>query len=52
MSDRAVTVLIAVFRPYERLWAWHVRRQYRLGKFKRPADIGCGAVTTKRKEAA
>ena len=52
MGDRVATVLIAVLRPYENAWRWYVKRQYRLGRFKRPADIGCGAVTTKRKEAA
>ena len=52
MNDQLVTVLIALLRPFERLQAWKVARGHRRGRFKRPADIGCGAVTTRRKEAA
>ena len=52
MNDRLVTVLIAVLRPLEKYQAWKGARSHRLGKFKRPADIGSQAVTTRRREAA
>lgn len=56
MSDKLAAVLIWLIAPYEKAWAWHIRRQYRRGKFKRPygdpRDIGKQCVTTARKDAA
>jgi hypothetical protein len=40
---------VLLLRPYERWWAWYVKRQYRRGRFARPSSIGSGAVTTKQK---
>lgn len=36
-------------RPYEAYWSWKVKRGYRKGRYRRPADIGSGAVTTRRR---
>jgi hypothetical protein len=27
---------VLLLRPYERWWAWYVKRQYRRGRFARP----------------
>lgn len=36
MIDRVILVGVWVLRPVEVAWGWHVRRQYRRGKFRRP----------------
>lgn len=54
MSDRLVTVLIALLRPVERWHAWNVNRLYRKGRFQNPHlnPYASSAVTTKRKDTA
>lgn len=49
MSDRLVTVLIALLRPVERWHAWNVNRLYRKGRFQNPHlnPYASSAVTTR-----
>ena len=53
MSDKLAEVLIRLFAPYEKAWAWHIRRQYRRGKFRKPygdpRDIGKPCVRAARR---
>lgn len=48
MVDRLIGLAILALRPFEMYHEWRVKRDYRKGRYRRPADIGAGAVTTRR----
>lgn len=45
-----IRLAILALRPFEIYHAWNVRRQVRNGRFRRPAEIGAGAVTTQPRD--